>query len=66
MQRAADAEVTAKARIEARIVLTFDLDFGEILALDLLIKSRVAQRLALIDRKADVINRAAVKVPAKR
>jgi len=33
MQRAMDQEIIARARLEGRIVLTFDLDFGEILAL---------------------------------
>jgi predicted nuclease of predicted toxin-antitoxin system len=33
LQRATDAEIVRRARQEGRIVLTFDLDFGEILAL---------------------------------
>jgi predicted nuclease of predicted toxin-antitoxin system len=33
MHRAADVDIFAKAIAEDRIVLTFDLDFGEILAL---------------------------------
>ena len=33
LHRAADADIFAKAIAEDRIVLTFDLDFGEILAL---------------------------------
>lgn len=33
LQRATDAEIVQRARQEGRIVLTFDLDFGEILAL---------------------------------
>ncbi len=33
LHRAADADIFAKAIVENRIVLTFDLDFGEILAL---------------------------------
>jgi predicted nuclease of predicted toxin-antitoxin system len=33
LQRVADADVFEKARAEARILLTFDLDFGEIVAL---------------------------------
>ena len=32
LQRLADAEIVLKARLEERIVLTFDLDFGDILA----------------------------------
>lgn len=33
LQRLADPEVFAKASAEGRIILTFDLDFGEIVAL---------------------------------
>jgi len=33
MQRASDAMIVQRARVEGRVVLTFDLDFGEILAL---------------------------------
>ena len=33
LMRMADPDIVAKARSEGRIVLTFDLDFGEIMAL---------------------------------
>ena len=33
LMRMADPDIVAKARSESRIVLTFDLDFGEIMAL---------------------------------
>jgi predicted nuclease of predicted toxin-antitoxin system len=33
LQRMPDGDIFAKARTEQRILLTFDLDFGEILAL---------------------------------
>ena len=33
MQRAADAEIVERARADFSVVLTFDLDFGEVLAL---------------------------------
>ena len=36
MQRAADSEVVERARADSSIVLTFDLDFGEVLALGVL------------------------------
>jgi predicted nuclease of predicted toxin-antitoxin system len=36
LQRAADSELVDKARAESRILLTFDLDFGEMLALGIL------------------------------
>jgi len=32
LQRISDEEITKKARLEKRIILTFDLDFGAILA----------------------------------
>jgi len=36
LQRAADRDLVDKARADSRTVLTFDLDFGEILALGIL------------------------------
>ena len=36
LQRATDREIIDKARADLRFVLTFDLDFGEILALDVI------------------------------
>jgi predicted nuclease of predicted toxin-antitoxin system len=36
LQRATDSELVDKARAESRVLLTFDLDFGEILALGVL------------------------------
>jgi predicted nuclease of predicted toxin-antitoxin system len=36
MQRAPDREVIERAQAESRVLLTFDLDFGEILALGVL------------------------------
>ncbi|MDH3688385.1 MAG: DUF5615 family PIN-like protein [Gammaproteobacteria bacterium] len=35
LQRLSDAEILDKARREGRIILTFDLDFGDLLALGL-------------------------------
>jgi predicted nuclease of predicted toxin-antitoxin system len=56
LQRAADSELVDKARAESRILLTFDLDFGEILALGILEQpSVVIFRLA--DERADSVNR---------
>ena len=52
IQRAADRRLTEKARADDRIVLTFDLDFGEILALGVVDRpSVVIFRLA--DERAD-------------
>jgi hypothetical protein len=36
LQRAADPQLVERARADASVVLTFDLDFGEILALGIL------------------------------
>ena len=56
MQRAEDRLVAEKARADNRILLTFDLDFGAILALGVVDRpSAVIFRLA--DEKADSVNR---------
>ncbi len=56
MQRASDPQVVEKARSDARILLTFDLDFGAILALGVVDRpSTVIFRLA--DERADSVNR---------
>ena len=55
MQRAADREVVERARAESSVVLTFDLDFGEVLALGIMDKpSVIIFRLA--DERADSVN----------
>ena len=41
LQRSPDIELVNQARADSRIVLTFDLDFGEILALGVLDKPSV-------------------------
>jgi predicted nuclease of predicted toxin-antitoxin system len=41
LERAPDIEVVARARADSRIVLTFDLDFGDVLALGVLDKPSV-------------------------
>ena len=56
LQRATDAELIELARQDSRIVVTFDLDFGAILALGALDKpSVIICRLA--DERADSVNR---------
>jgi predicted nuclease of predicted toxin-antitoxin system len=56
MQRADDRSVAEKARSDNRILLTFDLDFGAILALGVVDRpSTVIFRLA--DERADSVNR---------
>jgi len=41
MQRAPDADIVARARADSSVVLTFDLDFGDLLALGVLDKPSV-------------------------
>jgi predicted nuclease of predicted toxin-antitoxin system len=56
LQRASDSELVARARAESRILLTFDLDFGEILALGVL-RDPSAVIFRLADERADSVNR---------
>ncbi len=56
LQRASDREIVDKASADSRVLLTFDLDFGLILALGILSgPSTVIFRLA--DERADAANR---------
>jgi len=56
MQRAGDPLIVEKARADNRVLLTFDLDFGAILALGVVDRpSAVIFRLA--DETADSVNR---------
>lgn len=56
MQRSPDREVIERAQAEARIVLIFDLDFGEILALG--VKERPSVVLfRLMDETSGSVNR---------
>jgi len=41
LQRAPDVDIVTRARADSRIVLTFDLDFGDVLALGVLDKPSV-------------------------
>ncbi len=63
MQRAPDSEIIERARDDSSVVLTFDLDFGEILALGVLDRPSVvlfrlsdARPAAVNPRLAAVIN----------
>ncbi|MGP1679150.1 MAG: DUF5615 family PIN-like protein [Burkholderiales bacterium] len=56
MQRAPDRLLVELARAEDRILLTFDLDFGEILALGVIARPSVAI-FRLSDERADSVNR---------
>ena len=56
LQRASDAVLVEWARADSSVVITFDLDFGEILALGVMDKpSVIIFRLA--DERADSVNR---------
>ena len=56
MQRAADRVLVEKARADDRILLTFDLDFGEIFALGVIARPSVVI-FRLTDERADAVNR---------
>jgi predicted nuclease of predicted toxin-antitoxin system len=60
MQRAPDADIVRHAEAESRIVLTFDLDFGDILALGVLAKPSVIIFRVSDERPASVNERLAV------
>jgi predicted nuclease of predicted toxin-antitoxin system len=55
LQRASDAQVVERPRTDGSIVLSFDLDFGDVLALGVMDKpSAILFRLA--DERADSVN----------
>ena len=56
LERARDAELIDRARAESRVVLKFDLDFGDVLALGVLDKPSVII-FRLSDEGADSVNR---------
>lgn len=65
LQRAADSELAARARADGSVVLTFDLDFGEVLALGVVDKpSVIIFRLA--DERAESVNQRLSSVLAER
>jgi predicted nuclease of predicted toxin-antitoxin system len=64
LQRLPDEEIFAKAVTEQRVVLTFDLDFGEIAALSPGPVASVIVFRLLNARAAKVIQRLAVVLPA--
>ena len=65
LQRAPDPELVERARADTSVVLTFDLDFGEVLALGILDKpSVIIFRLA--DERADSVNQRLSVVLAER
>jgi predicted nuclease of predicted toxin-antitoxin system len=61
MQRAPDPEIIERARIDSSVVLTFDLDFGDVLALGVLDKPSVIifrladERPASVNQRLDAV-----------
>src|SRR5207245_2462628 len=62
LQRATDPELVARAREDSSVVLTFDLDFGDVLALGVLDKPSVII-FRLGDERADSVNERLVTLP---
>lgn len=56
MQRASDRSIADRARLDGRIVLTFDLDFGAVLALGVVERPSVVI-FRLSDERAEAVNR---------
>ncbi len=65
MQRATDQVLVERAKQEERILLTFDLDFGEILALGVIVRPSV-MIFRLTDERADAVNRRIERVLAEQ
>jgi predicted nuclease of predicted toxin-antitoxin system len=55
MQRASDKSIADRARADGRIVLTFDLDFGAVLALGVVDRPSVVI-FRLSDERAEAVN----------
>jgi predicted nuclease of predicted toxin-antitoxin system len=65
LQRAPDLELVQRARADGSVVVTFDLDFGDILALGILDKpSAIIFRLA--DERTDSVNQRLARVLTER
>lgn len=65
LERGADSEIVERARADSSVVLTFDLDFGEVLALGVVdTPSVIIFRLA--DERADAVNQRLSLVLAER
>lgn len=56
MQRASDSAIAERARRDGRVLLTFDLDFGAVLALGVVDRPSVVI-FRLSDERADAVNR---------
>ena len=65
LQRASDSELVDHARTDSSVVITFDLDFGDVLALGVLDKPSVIL-FRLADERADSVNQRLSAVLAER
>lgn len=65
LQRAADTELVDRARADSSVVVTFDLDFGDVLALGVLDKPSVII-FRLGDERPDSVNERLSSVLADR
>ena len=65
LQRATDPELVERARADSSVVVTFDLDFGEVLALGVLDKPSVIL-FRLTDERAESVNQRLSAVLAER
>ena len=65
LQRATDAELVDRARHDSSVILTFDLDFGDVLALGILAKPSVII-FRLGDERPDAVNQRLSSVLAER
>jgi predicted nuclease of predicted toxin-antitoxin system len=65
LQRAPDLDLVNRARADSSVILTFDLDFGDILALGVLDKPSVIL-FRLADERAESVNRHLSTVVAER
>lgn len=65
LERATDLEIVDRARTESSVLLTFDLDFGDILALGVLDKPSVII-FRLGDERAESVNQRLASVLADR
>ena len=65
LQRASDPELVERARADFSVVVTFDLDFGDVLALGVLDRPSVIL-FRLADERADSVNQRLSIVLAER
>lgn len=65
LQRASDIEIIERARVDSRVIVTFDLDFGDVVALAVVDKPSVIV-FRLLDERPSSVNRRLAIVLAER